>query len=90
MYRGLKCNAQSNQILYFENRMAQPNPAYSFLNTIRYGFDEAAKSDALLCMDHDHELLKPQVISTWMPSGVGSKPGKRTIFAETQVCCTFT
>lgn len=36
-------------------------------------------------MDHDHELLKPQVISTWMPNGVGSMPGKRVIFAETQV-----
>lgn len=67
-------------------RLALPNPAYSFLNTIRYGFDDLVKSDASLCMDHDHELLKPQVISTWMPSGVGSKPGKRTIFAETQVC----
>lgn len=66
--------------------MAPPNPAYSFLNTIRYGFDEAAQTDAMLCLDHAHELLKPQVISTWMPAGVGSKPGKRTIFAETQVC----
>lgn len=70
-------------------RLAPPNPAYSFLNTIRYSFDESAQSDANLCTDHDHELLKPQVISTWMPSGVGSKPGKRTIFAETQVCCKF-
>lgn len=66
--------------------MAPPNPAYSFLNTIRYGFDDAAQTDAMLCLDHAHELLKPQVISTWMPAGVGSKPGKRTIFAETQVC----
>ncbi|XP_031628947.1 teneurin-a isoform X5 [Contarinia nasturtii] len=66
-------------------KVAPPNPAYSFLNTIRYGFDDAAQTDAMLCMDHDHELLKPQVISTWMPSGVGSKPGKRTIFAETQI-----
>ncbi|XP_055298194.1 teneurin-a isoform X6 [Sitodiplosis mosellana] len=66
-------------------KVAPPNPAYSFLNTIRYGFDEAAQTDAMLCLDHAHELLKPQVISTWMPAGVGSKPGKRTIFAETQI-----
>lgn len=68
------------------NRVAPPNPAYSFLNTIRYGFDDAAQTDAMLCLDHAHDLLKPQVISTWMPTGVGSKPGQRTIFAETQVC----
>lgn len=36
-------------------------------------------------MDHDHEKLKPQLISTWMPNGVGAMPGKRVIFAETQV-----
>lgn len=42
------------------------------------------------CLEHDHELLKPQLISTWMPNGVGSMPGKRTIFAETQVCFMFT
>lgn len=38
-----------------------------------------------ICLDHDHELLKPQLISTWMPNGVGSMPGKRAIFSETQV-----
>lgn len=70
--------------------MLPPNPAYSFLNTIKYTFaDDTTTSDAMICLDHDHALLKPQVISTWMPSGVGSKPGKRVIFAETQVC-TFT
>lgn len=36
-------------------------------------------------MEHDHELLQPQVISTWMPNGVGSMAGNRVIFAETQV-----
>lgn len=70
--------------------MATPNPAFSFLNTIKYTFaDDTTTSDAMICLDHDHALLKPQVISTWMPSGVGSKPGKRVIFAETQVCDYF-
>lgn len=40
-------------------------------------------------MDHDHEKLKPQLISTWMPNGVGAMPGKRVIFAETQVSSYF-
>lgn len=67
--------------------MHPTNPAFSFLNTIKYTFaDDTTTSDAMICLDHDHALLKPQVISTWMPSGVGSKPGKRVIFAETQVC----
>lgn len=67
--------------------MATPNPAYSFLNTIHYSFsNDVTSGDITICMDHDHELLKPQVISTWMPNGVGSMPGKRVIFAETQVC----
>lgn len=66
--------------------MATPNPAYSFLNTIQYNFyNEVATSEASICLDHAHELLKPHIISTWMPSGVGSMPGKRAIFAETQV-----
>lgn len=66
-------------------RLATPNPAYSFLNTIQYNFYNEATSDISICLDHDHELLKPHIISTWMPSGVGSLPGKRVIFAETQV-----
>lgn len=37
------------------------------------------------CLEHDHELLRPQLIGTWMPNGVGSMPGRRVIFAETQV-----
>lgn len=39
----------------------------------------------MVCTDHDHELLKPQLISTWMPNGVGAMPGRRMVFAETQV-----
>lgn len=45
----------------------------------------AAAATAAICTAHDHELLKPQLISTWMPNGVGSLPGRRVIFAETQV-----
>lgn len=45
----------------------------------------ALAASGTACVAHDHELLKPQLISTWMPNGVGSMPGKRTIFAETQV-----
>lgn len=45
----------------------------------------AAAASAAICTAHDHELLKPQLISTWMPNGVGSLPGRRVIFAETQV-----
>lgn len=67
-------------------RIAAPNPAYSFLNTIRYSFSDDVTIKAIsICMDHDHELLKPQVISTWMPNAVGSTANKRVIFAETQV-----
>lgn len=67
-------------------RLATPNPAYSFLNSIRYSFaEDLTSADAGICMEHDHDQLKPQIISTWMPTGYGSKPGKRVIFAETQV-----
>lgn len=77
--------------------MPAPNVAYSFLNIISYHFNDdqpasklavaaaAAAATAAICTDHDHELLKPQLISTWMPNGVGSLPGRRVIFAETQV-----
>jgi hypothetical protein len=37
------------------------------------------------CMDHDHEMLHPVVMSTWMPDKVGGMPGKSLVFAETQV-----
>lgn len=67
------------------NRLSTPHPAYSFLNTISYHFTDDVTPSGAICLDHDHELLKPQLISTWMPNGVGSMPGKRVIFAETQV-----
>lgn len=61
------------------------NPALTFLNSIHYHTADEANDASKVCMDHDHEKLKPQLISTWMPNGVGAMPGKRVIFAETQV-----
>lgn len=61
------------------------NPALTFLNSIHYHTADEANDASKVCMDHDHEKLRPQLISTWMPNGVGAMPGKRVIFAETQV-----
>ncbi|XP_055616662.1 teneurin-a isoform X3 [Toxorhynchites rutilus septentrionalis] len=61
------------------------NPAYSFLSTSQYRFLEDNPSPVVICLEHEHELLKPQLTSTWMPNGVGSMPGKSVIFAETQI-----
>nr|XP_029713903.1 teneurin-a isoform X3 [Aedes albopictus] len=61
------------------------NPAYSFLSTSQYRFLENNPSPVAICLEHDHELLRPQLTSTWMPNGVGSVPGKSIIFAETQI-----
>ncbi|XP_037919215.1 teneurin-a isoform X2 [Hermetia illucens] len=61
------------------------NPALTFLNTISYRFPDESLITGEICMDHNHEILKPQLISTWMPNGVGAMPGKRVIFAETQI-----
>ncbi|XP_055525741.1 teneurin-a isoform X2 [Wyeomyia smithii] len=66
-------------------RYSPLNPANSFLNTPQYRFLEDSASPVTICLEHDHELLKPQLISTWMPNGVGSMPGKNLIFAETQI-----
>lgn len=61
------------------------NPALTFLNSILYHFSDEQADVSKICVEHDHEELKPQLISTWMPNGVGAMPGKRVIFAETQV-----
>lgn len=84
------CN--TNPCLFFNllfRRTAPPNLAYSFLNTVAYRFSDDVLSSEV-CSEHDHELLRPQVISTWMPNGVGSMAGKRVVFAETQVNITHT
>ncbi|EDV95471.1 GH17559 [Drosophila grimshawi] len=66
-------------------KVAPLNPALTFLNSIHYHTADEANDASKVCMDHDHEKLKPQLISTWMPNGVGAMPGKRVIFAETQI-----
>lgn len=60
---------------------------YSFLNSISYTFSEknSTVKDKTICKDHDHELLKPHLTSTWMPNAVGSMSGKSVIFAEAEV-----
>ena len=63
------------------------NLAYSFLNSIAYAFYEKNTTikDKLTCKDHDHELLRPHMTSTWMPNAIGSMGGKSVIFAEAEV-----
>lgn len=68
-----------------KHSVTPPNLAYSFLNTIQYHFTDEITPAGVVCAEHDHELLKPQLISTWMPNGVGAMAGQRTVFAETQV-----
>lgn len=63
------------------------NLAYSFLNSIAYTFYDknATVKDKKLCKDHDHEMLKPHLTSTWMPNAIGSLSGQSVIFAEAEV-----
>lgn len=70
-------------------RMTKPNPALSFLSSSQYRFLDDETTIESICFDHDHELLKPQLTSTWMPNAVGSTPGQSVIFAETQVRVTI-
>jgi hypothetical protein len=64
----------------------KPNIAYSFLNSLQYRFmDGNANETTVICPDHDHELLRPILTSTWMPNAIGSMAGRSTIFAENQV-----
>lgn len=64
----------------------KPNIAYSFLDSLQYRFiDGNANESTAICPDHDHELLKPLLTSTWMPNAIGSMAGRSTIFAENQV-----
>lgn len=61
--------------------------AYSFLNSVAYTFYDKNTTikDKSVCKDHDHEILKPHLTSTWMPNAIGSMPGKSVIFAEAEV-----
>lgn len=73
---------------FYFHRIATQNPALTFLNSILYHFADEQLDASKICLEHNHEELKPQLISTWMPNGVGAMPGKRVIFAETQVSFT--
>lgn len=65
------------------------NLAFSFLNSIAYALNEknSTVKDKSMCKDHDHELLKPHLTSTWMPNAIGSMSGKSVVFAEAEVIC---
>jgi hypothetical protein len=70
----------------------RPNIAFSFLNALEYKFYDGNLNDtkmpvsnAAICPDHDHELLRPTLTSTWMPNAIGSMAGRSAIFAENQV-----
>lgn len=63
------------------------NLAFSFLNSVSYTFYETniTLKDKSTCKDHDYEILKPHLTSTWMPNAVGAMSGKSVIFAESEV-----
>jgi teneurin len=63
------------------------NLAFSFLNSVSYSFNEKNSTirDNTICKDHDHEVLKPHLTSTWMPNSIGSMSGKSVVFAESEV-----
>ena len=66
------------------------NIAYSFLNALQYKFYDGNSNDSsVICPDHNHELLRPILTSTWMPNAIGSMPGRSAIFAENQVSRLF-
>ncbi|MBO1316805.1 hypothetical protein, partial [Klebsiella pneumoniae] len=68
------------------------NLAFSFLNSIVYSLSEknSTLKDRSICKDHDHELLRPHLTSTWMPNAIGSMSGRSVIFAEAEVSCLVT
>ncbi|XP_043269073.1 teneurin-a isoform X3 [Venturia canescens] len=37
------------------------------------------------CLEHDYEMLRPIIVSTWMPEKVGGLPGESLVFAESQI-----
>lgn len=66
------------------------NIAYSFLNSLQYKFYDGNSNDSsVICPDHNHELLRPILTSTWMPNAIGSMAGRSAIFAENQVSPLF-
>jgi hypothetical protein len=67
------------------------NLAFSFLNSVSYSFNEKNSTikDNTICKDHDHEVLKHHLTSTWMPNSIGSMSGKSVVFAESEVKLDF-
>lgn len=63
----------------------------SFLSFMEYniigfpGISMGLFSEHGPCLEHDHETLRPIIVSTWMPEKVGGLAGKSLVFAETQV-----
>ncbi|XP_066592793.1 teneurin-a [Prorops nasuta] len=57
-----------------------PSPAVGFPGISMGLFSEHGP-----CMEHDHEILRPIIVSTWMPEKVGGLPGKSLVFAESQI-----
>ncbi|XP_043256177.1 teneurin-a isoform X2 [Colletes gigas] len=57
-----------------------PSPAVGFPGISMGLFSEHGP-----CLEHDHELLRPIIVSTWMPEKVGGLPGKSLVFAESQI-----
>lgn len=62
------------------------NAAYSFLNSLQYKFtDGNSNESSIICPDHNHEILRPILTSTWMPNAIGSMAGRSAILTENQV-----
>ncbi|KAL0125856.1 hypothetical protein PUN28_004718 [Cardiocondyla obscurior] len=57
-----------------------PSPAVGFPGISMGLFSEHGP-----CLEHDHETLRPIIVSTWMPEKVGGLPGKSLVFAESQI-----
>lgn len=73
-----------------EMTKVRANIAYSFLDTLQYKFhDGNANDSSVICPDHNHEMLRPLLTSTWMPNAIGSIAGRSTVFAENQVRNSF-
>ncbi|KAG5320005.1 TENA protein, partial [Acromyrmex heyeri] len=64
--------------LYKSNQ--PPSPAVGFPGISMGLFSEHGP-----CLEHDHETLRPIIVSTWMPEKVGGLPGKSLVFAESQI-----
>ncbi|KAG5682597.1 hypothetical protein PVAND_011940 [Polypedilum vanderplanki] len=55
------------------------------LNRVFVVRKDSTLKDRSICKDHDHELLRPHLTSTWMPNAIGSMSGRSVIFAEAEI-----